>query len=60
MTRISSKTMVVVTVMALATGASAAVGSAHWTGEENGFWTNRNNWAERIVPGFVCGFLAVP
>ncbi len=59
MTRISSKTMVVVTVMALATGASAAVGSAHWTGEENGFWTNLNNWAERIVPG-VCGFLAVP
>ena len=56
----SSKTMVVVTVMALATGASAAVGSAHWTGEENGFWTNRNNWAERIVPGFVEGDSPLP
>ena len=23
----------------------------NWTGAEDGFWTNRNNWAEGAVPG---------
>ena len=32
--------------------AFAAVSSTcHWTGAEDGFWTNANNWAEGTVPG---------
>ena len=34
-------------VALLAGGAFAAT----WTGSENGFWTNKNNWAEGAVPG---------
>ena len=28
-----------------------AAGTYHWTGAEDGFWTNANNWAEGKVPG---------
>ena len=34
--------------------ALASVGGAetlHWTGSQDGFWTNANNWAENKVPG---------
>ena len=34
--------------------ALASVGGAetlHWTGAQDGFWTNANNWAENKVPG---------
>lgn len=30
---------------------AAAAETYHWTGAENGFWTNANNWAEGTVPG---------
>ena len=33
--------------VALAAGGAFA---ATWTGSEDGFWTNRNNWAENAVP----------
>lgn len=31
--------------------ARAYGGVSHWSGAEDGHWTNRNNWVERIVPG---------
>lgn len=30
---------------------AASAGTYNWTGAENGFWTNANNWAEGAVPG---------
>lgn len=32
---------------------AAFAGEAHWTGAEDGYWTNANNWAEGVVPGRV-------
>ena len=41
--------------LAVAVVASAVVcakaETCTWTGAENGFWTNANNWAENKVPG---------
>lgn len=34
---------------AVALAASGAF-AATWTGSEDGFWTNRNNWAEGALP----------
>lgn len=33
-----------------ATAVNAGV-SATWTGAQDGFWTNANNWAEGVIPG---------
>ena len=35
----------------LAAARPLAAGTYHWTGAEDGFWTNANNWAEGKVPG---------
>ena len=35
----------------LAAARPLAAGIYHWTGAEDGFWTNANNWAEGKVPG---------
>lgn len=35
----------------LAAARPLAAGTYHWTGAEDGFWTNANNWAEGTVPG---------
>ncbi len=35
----------------LAVALPLAAGTYHWTGAEDGFWTNANNWAEGAVPG---------
>lgn len=41
-------TKTVACALALIAGGAFA---ATWTGSEDGFWTNRNNWAEKTVPG---------
>ena len=35
----------------LAAARPLAAETYHWTGAEDGFWTNANNWAEGTVPG---------
>ncbi|MGN0852430.1 MAG: autotransporter-associated beta strand repeat-containing protein [Kiritimatiellia bacterium] len=43
------------TAVAIVVGATAGAGADTytWTGSENGFWTNANNWAEGAVPGRI-------
>ena len=38
-------------VVALAAMGAVTAETCTWTGAENGFWTNANNWAEGRVPG---------
>ena len=42
-------------ILAVVAGASlvASAQTCTWTGAENGFWTNANNWAEISVPGRI-------
>ena len=44
------KKLVLVGVFVLSCLAGVAE-TYHWTGAEDGFWTNRNNWSEGTVPG---------
>lgn len=47
-----SKTLFSFAGMLVASGFLSAAGdTCTWTGAENGFWTNANNWAELRVPG---------